>query len=196
MGTGQDTIISDAIDYVKELFAGNSDGHGADHTMRVYHNTQMILEKSPGADSFVSLLAALLHDADDHKLFNTEHNLNARSFMEQKGLTLETIEEVCRTINSVSFSHNRGKRLETLEGMIVQDADRLDAIGAIGIARTFAYGGKVGRPLSDSIKHFYDKLLLLKDELNTDAAIDMAQKRHEFMHGFLEEYYSETSQTV
>ena len=196
MGTGQDTIISDAIDYVKELFAGNSDGHGADHTMRVYHNTQMILEKYPGADSFVSLLAALLHDADDHKLFNTEHNLNARSFMEQKGLTLETIEEVCRTINSVSFSHNRGKRPETLEGMIVQDADRLDAIGAIGIARTFAYGGKVGRPLSDSIKHFYDKLLLLKDELNTDAAIDMAQKRHEFMHGFLEEYYSETSQTV
>ena len=113
--------------------------------------------------------------------------------MEQKGLASETIEEVCRTINTVSFSHNRGKRPETLEGMIVQDADRLDAIGAIGIARTFAYGGKVGRPLSDSIKHFYDKLLLLKDELNTDVAIDMAQKRHEFMQGFLEEYYSETS---
>ena len=78
MITGQDTIISDAIDYVKELFAENSDGHGADHTMRVYHNTQMILEKYPGADNFVALLAALLHDADDHKLFNTEHNMNAR----------------------------------------------------------------------------------------------------------------------
>ena len=115
--------------------------------------------------------------------------------MEQKGLASETIEEVCRTINTVSFSHNRGKRPETLEGMIVQDADRLDAIGAIGIARTFAYGGKVGRPLSDSIKHFYDKLLLLKDELNTDAAKEIAQKRHEFMQEFLEEYYSETSDT-
>ena len=187
-------IISDAIDYVKELFAGNSDGHGADHTMRVYHNAQVIVAEYPEADSFVSLLAALLHDADDHKLFNTENNMNARSFMEQKDIPTETIEQICRIINSVSFSHNRGKTPETTEGKIVQDADRLDAIGAIGIARTFAYGGKVGRPLSNSIQHFYDKLLLLKDELNTDAARDMAQKRHDYMQGFLEEYYSETGE--
>ncbi len=187
-----DMIISEAIEYISELFAGNSDGHGADHTMRVYHNTQLLLEAYPEADGFVSLLAALLHDADDHKLFNTENNMNARSFMERKGLPSEKIEQVCGTINSVSFSHNRGKSPETLEGKIVQDADRLDAIGAIGIARTFAYGGKAGRPLTDSIEHFYDKLLLLKDELNTDVAKDMAQKRHEYMVGFLEEYFVET----
>jgi uncharacterized protein len=196
MAVEQDKIISDAIGYVKELFAGNSDGHGADHTMRVYHNAQMILAEYPEADSFVVLLSALLHDADDHKLFNTENNMNARTFMERNDIPSETIEQVCRAINSVSFSHNRGKSPETLEGKIVQDADRLDAIGAIGIARTFAYGGKVGRPLSDSIKHFYDKLLLLKDEMNTDAAKKIALKRHEFMQEFLEEYYSETSETV
>ncbi len=191
----KDRIIHDAIDYVKELFAGNSDGHGADHTMRVFHNAQMIIAEYPEADSFVVLLSALLHDTDDHKLFNTENNMNARSFMEQNDIPSETIEQICKAINSVSFSHNRGRSPETLEGKIVQDADRLDAIGAIGIARTFAYGGKVGRPLSDSIKHFYDKLLLLKDELNTDAAKEIAQKRHEFMQMFLEEYYSETSDT-
>ena len=187
-----DMIITAAIEYVNNLFAGNSDGHGADHAMRVYHNAQMLMEAYPGADSFVISIAALLHDADDHKLFCTENNANARSFMEQKGLPSETVEQICKIINSVSFSHNRGRRPETLEGMIVQDADRLDAIGAIGIARTFAYGGKTGRGLSDSIKHFYDKLLLLKEEMNTDAAKEMAQKRHEYMRDFLEEYYLET----
>ncbi len=191
----KDRIINYAIDYVKELFEGNSDGHGADHTMRVFHNAQMIIVEYPEANSFVVLLSALLHDTDDHKLFNTENNMNARSFMEQNDIPSEMIEQICKAINSVSFSHNRGRSPETLEGKIVQDADRLDAIGAIGIARTFAYGGKVGRPLSDSIKHFYDKLLLLKDELNTDAAKEIAQKRHELMQMFLEEYYSETSDT-
>ena len=128
-------IISEAIEYVNKLVAGNSDGHGADHTMRVYHNTQVLREAYPEADSFAISLAALLHDADDHKLFSTENNANARSFMEQKGLPSEMVEQICKIINSVSFSHNRGKRPETLEGRIVQDADRLDAIGAIGIAR-------------------------------------------------------------
>ena len=118
--------------------------------------------------------------------------MNARSFMEQNEIPSETIEQICCIINSVSFSQNRGKSPATTEGKIVQDADRLDAIGAIGIARTFAYGGKVGRPLSDSIQHFYDKLLLLKDELNTDAAKEIAQKRHKYMLDFLEEYYLES----
>ena len=187
----KDTIISEASDYVRELFAGNSDGHGADHTMRVYRNAQKIMEAYPEADDFIVSLSALLHDADDHKLFNTENNLNARLFMEKNDLPPDTIEQICRTINSVSFSKNRGRSPETLEGKIVQDADRLDAIGAIGIARTFAYGGNAGRPLEDSIKHFYDKLLLLKNEMNTEAAKDIAQKRHEYMTGFLEEYFEE-----
>lgn len=188
----EDTIISEASDYVRELFAGNSDGHGADHTMRVYHNAHKIMEIYPEADAFIVSLSALLHDADDHKLFNTENNLNARLFMEKNDLPPDTIEQICMTINSVSFSKNRGRSPETLEGKIVQDADRLDAIGAIGIARTFAYGGNAGRPLEDSIKHFYDKLLLLKNEMNTEAAKDIAQKRHEYMTGFLEEYFDET----
>ncbi len=188
----EDTIISEASDYVKDLFAGNSDGHGSDHTMRVYRNAQKIMEAYPEADDFIVSLSALLHDADDHKLFNTENNLNARHFMEKNDLSPDTIEQICRTINSVSFSKNRGRSPETLEGKIVQDADRLDAIGAIGIARTFAYGGNAGRPLEDSIKHFYDKLLLLKNEMNTEAAKDIAQKRHEYMTGFLEEYFEET----
>ena len=189
---GKDTIIDKAIEYVEELFKGNSDGHGADHTMRVYRNAQIIMETYPEADSYVISLAALLHDADDHKLFKTENNANARAFLEKEGLPTEKIGFICDIINAVSFSKNRGKTPGTIEGKIVQDADRIDAIGAIGIARTFAYGGKIGRPLEDSIKHFYDKLLLLKEEMNTDAAKELAQKRHVYMTGFLEEYYSET----
>ena len=92
----------------------------------------------------------------------------------------------------VSFSKNRGKRPDTIEGKIVQDADRLDAIGAIGIARTFAFGGERGRPLDDSIRHFHDKLLLLKDEMNTDSGRKVAESRHAFLVAFLEEYRMET----
>ena len=91
----------------------------------------------------------------------------------------------------VSFSKNRGRQPETIEGMVVQDADRLDALGAIGIARTFSYGGEHGRSLEDSIKHFYDKLLLIKGQLNTDTAKEIASKRHAFLKNFLEEYKAE-----
>ncbi len=94
----KDRIINEAIDYVNELFAGNSDGHGADHTMRVYHNAQMISAEYPEADSFVILLSALLHDADDHKLFNTENNMNARSFMEKNGIPSEMMEQICKAM--------------------------------------------------------------------------------------------------
>lgn len=185
-------VISKAVEYVRELFAGNSDGHGADHTMRVYYNAKKIMESYPEADSFVISLAALLHDADDHKLFKTENNANARTFLSRMDVSSDKADFICEVINGVSFSQNRGKIPETLEGQIVQDADRLDAIGAIGIARTFAFGGKVGRPLDKSVKHFYDKLLLLKNEMNTDAAKDIAKKRHEYMNVFLEEYREET----
>ena len=189
-------IIDDAIEYVKEIFEGNSDGHGVDHAIRVYRNTQVIMEKYPEADSVVVALAALLHDADDHKLFNTDNNANARGFLEKNGLPIEKIDCICQIINAVSFSKNRGKIPDTIEGKIVQDADRIDAIGAIGIARTFAYGGKAGRPLEDSIKHFYDKLLLLKEEMNTDSAKELAQKRHDYMVEFLKEYYAETGEEL
>ena len=91
----------------------------------------------------------------------------------------------------MSFSRNRGRKPETIEGMIVQDADRLDAIGAIGIARTFAFGGEHGRSIEDSVQHFYDKLLLIKDELNTEAAKKEADKRHAFLEAFIAELNDE-----
>ncbi len=184
-------LIKDAIEYVKTLFADDSGGHDAGHTLRVYKNAMMIAEKEPGCDKEIVALAALLHDADDHKLFNTENNANARSFLENHQLEAEKIEVICTAINSVSFSQNRGRRPETLEGKIVQDADRLDAIGAIGIARTFAFGGEHKRTLESSIQHFYDKLLLLKDEMNTGTAKELADERHEFMKAFLDEYGKE-----
>ena len=188
----QDEIIQQAMKYAERLFAGNSDGHDALHTLRVYKNAQLILDSCPEADRFVTLLATLLHDADDHKLFKTENNANARAFLSAYELPDETIERICDTINVVSFSKNKGRTPETPEGKIVQDADRLDALGAIGIARTFAYGGKAGRSLDESIQHFYDKLLLLKDQMNTDAAKQIAARRHSFLTDFLREYDQET----
>ena len=191
--SNQEGIICKAIEYVKTLFSGNSDGHDANHTLRVYKNVQLLLKSYPEADSFISLLSALLHDVDDHKLFKTQNNDNARNFLQENGLSEELIENICEIINSVSFSKNKGKTPRTIEGQIVQDADRLDAIGAIGIARTFAYGGRTGRSLEDSIQHFYDKLLLLKDEMNTEAALKIAIMRHEYMDNFLKEYCDEST---
>ena len=111
--------------------------------------------------------------------------------MEQEKLSAEVIEEICKNINSVSFSKNRGKTPETIEGKIVQDADRLEAIGAVGIARCFQFGGSHGRSLENSIEHFYEKLLLISKELNTPAARKMAEKRDKLMQDFLKEWGEE-----
>ena len=186
-----EALIAAAIEYIKELFAANADGHGADHTLRVYRNAMRIAAHEPGADTTVAALAALLHDADDHKLFQTENNANARAFLASQGVDGETVERVCRAVNAVSFSQNRGRRPDTPEGRIVQDADRLDAIGAVGIARTFAFGGSHGRDLADSVRHFHDKLLLLKDEMNTPAGAALAARRHAFLEAFLAELADE-----
>lgn len=186
-----DELISEAIEYIKELQGKDSGGHDAAHSIRVYKNALVILDKEPSCDRTVVLLAAILHDADDHKLCNNVNNKNTRSFLARKGISDDLIEEIVRTINSVSFSKNRGKRPETLEGKIVQDADRLDAMGAIGIARTFAYGGEHGRSIEESVQHFYDKLLLLKDELNTETAKEIAAKRHAFLEAYLAELKEE-----
>ena len=185
--------INAAMEYIKVLFLNNSGGHDAEHSVRVYQNALRIAEREPAADIEVVSLAALLHDADDHKLFRTEDNANARSFLTAQSVVPEKIEAIITAINSVSFSQNRGKRPATLEGKIVQDADRLDAIGAVGIARTFAFGGEHGRNLDSSIQHFYDKLLLLKDEMNTETAKQLAAERHAFMLEFLERYRNETN---
>ncbi len=154
----------------------------------------LIADSEPECDRTVTALAALLHDADDPKLFRTENNANARTFLASRGVDPERTERVCSAVNAVSFSRNRGKTPETPEGRIVQDADRLDAIGAVGIARTFAYGGKHGRTPEKSIAHFYEKLLLLKDMMNTPAAKRMAGERHAFMERFLREWEDETGE--
>ena len=185
-------IIEQALEYIKKLFQNNSDGHDAAHSIRVYTNARKIAEEYPKCDLEVVSLAALLHDVDDHKLFDTVNNMNARTFLKDRQVADAVIERICEVINGVSFSKNRGKRPATLEGQIVQDADRLDAMGAIGIARTFAYGGKVGRPLEDSLRHFDDKLLLLKDEMNTEVAKRIAEHRHKYMEEFLAEFHGET----
>ena len=189
-------MTEDAIEYVRSLFDSNSDGHGYDHTLRVYQNALLIAESEPGCDLQIVALAALLHDADDHKLFSTENNANARRFLTGRSVPADRIDRICEVINAVSFSKNRDKRPDTLEGRIVQDADRLDAIGAVGIARTFAFGGSHGRALDSSIDHFYEKLLLLKDMMNTAKAKEMAEARHAFMEAFLQEWNAETGSSV
>lgn len=191
MTMNNDELIKDAIAYVSELLGKNSGGHDTAHSLRVYKNALKIAEKEAGCDLKVVSLAALLHDVDDHKIFNHENNENARAFLAGKNIPDSKIEEICSVINSVSFSKNRGKRPKTIEGKIVQDADRLDALGAIGIARTFAFGGEHGRSIEESVQHFYDKLLVLKDELNTDAAKAIAAKRHEFLETYIAELKDE-----
>ena len=155
----QEKIAKEATEYVRTLFQGNSDGHDFDHTMRVYRTAMEIADSEPSCDRQIVALAALLHDADDSKLFATADNANARAFLDSQNVDEATVKKICTAINSVSFSKNRDRYPELPEGRIVQDADRLDAIGAIGIARTFAYGGKHGRTLDSSIEHFHENAL-------------------------------------
>lgn len=180
-------IINSAKLYIETIFSDDSSGHDVQHSLRVYENAILIANSEPSCNRFIVSLAALLHDADDHKLFATENNYNARTFLSTQHLDYGTIEQICDIINSVSFSKNRGHSPQSIEGKIVQDADRLDALGAIGIARTFAYGGAHGRSVKDSLKHFYDKLFLLKDEMNTKEGKRIAEIRHEYIKAFVEE---------
>ncbi len=187
----KDKIIASAFNYIEDLFKNDFGGHDVEHSKRVYQNALLIAKCEPECDMFIVSLAALLHDVDDHKLFHTENNANARAFLESVQLDQNQIDRICELMNGISFSKNRGVRPETLEGKIVQDADRLDAIGAIGIARTFAFGGERKRPLSATVQHFYDKLLLLKDEMNTAEGKRIAEHRHQLMVDFLYELNNE-----
>ena len=184
--------IERATAYIRELFRDSAGSHDADHTLRVCHNALRLADREPSCDREIVVLAALLHDVDDHKLFSTENNANARAFLTAEGIPADRIEQICEAVNSVSFSRNRGRRPETLEAQIVQDADRLDAIGAIGIGRAFAFGGEHGRSLADTIGHFHDKLLLLQDLMNTDAGRKLALSRHAFLEAFLRQWDEET----
>lgn len=187
-----DIIIHEAQQYITRLFNGIYDGHDVNHSKRVYNNALHIAKSIPKCDTFILSLSALLHDVDDYKLFHTNNNENARMFLEMHNVSSIYIEEICKNINSVSYSQNRGISPSSIEGKVVQDADRLDAMGAIGIARTFAYSGSHGRSLSGTIEHFSEKLLLLINEMNTEPAKQIAELRHNFMLKYLYEIKKET----
>ena len=202
-----------AINYVKLIFADDCSGHDFHHTMRVYRLALQIAEREK-ADLQIVKLAALLHDVDDVKLSPETYadKKNAVSFMKKSGVSDEMIDRVCRIIEEVSFAGTDSVVPSTIEGKCVQDADRLDATGAIGIARTFAYGGSKGRKIYDpeikpllsmnqeeyrrnqnstSVNHFYEKLLLLRDMMNTETAKELATHRHAVMESYLEEFMAE-----
>ena len=192
-------MIKKATAFAKEIFSQDASGHDFDHTLRVYRMAVRIAEEE-GADVQTVALAALLHDVDDRKL-SPETCINkdrAVGFLRENGIGEDKIRRIVQIISENSFSAGNG-RPSTIEGMCVQDADRLDALGAIGIARTFAFGGSRGRRIHDpdgldngsSIQHFYDKLLLLKDLMNTDSGKKLAQGRDAYLRGFLEEFYAE-----
>lgn len=186
---------------------------GQNESMRVYRLAIEIAEQE-NAEMLIVQLAALLHDVDDVKLSPETHEAkkNAVGFMKNNVVDDKVIASVCKIIDEVSFAGTDSVVPSTLEGKCVQDADRLDAIGAIGIARTFAYGGSKGRRIHDSnikpmtnmnkadyiqnhnstsINHFYEKLLLLKDMMNTETEKKMAMHRQAVMEDFLEEFMAE-----
>lgn len=186
--------------YVQAFFAHEASGHDAHHTMRVYRTARRIAERE-GADEATVALAALLHDVDDAKLSpQTAETLgNARAFLAGQGICGQEAEAVLTAIREVSFSKNGATPPSTLEAACVRDADRLDALGAIGIARTFAFGGSRGRMLHDptgadagsSTQHFYDKLFKLKDMMCTEAGRQMAEGRDAVLHQFMDEFLAE-----
>ena len=206
-------MVNNALEYIKEIFSSDSSGHDYYHTVRVYKIATEIA-KQEYADVNIVQLAALLHDVDDKKLSPETHatKKNAVDFMTANGVDADIINIVCKIIDEVSFAGTDSVVPSTIEGKCVQDADRLDAIGAIGIARTFAYGGSRGRKIYDpdikprigmskeeyqknmnstSINHFYEKLLLLKDMMNTTAGKKMAEHRQAIMQEFLNEFLAE-----
>ena len=192
-------MIDRAMDYARKIFEGDASGHDFDHTMRVFHMATTIAREE-NADLETVQLAALLHDVDDRKLSpqTCENKDNAVSFLRENGVNQEKIKEIIQIISQISFSAGNGTP-STLEGMCVQDADRLDAIGAIGIGRAFAFGSSRGRRIHDpegkdtttTIQHFYDKLLLLKGRMNTATGKNLANMRHQFMESFLQQFYAE-----
>ena len=192
---------------IKNLFSNDHSGHDYNHTLRVYNNALLLL-KDIKWDEFKTKLIALLHDADDKKLFKTVNNENARNILNKYDLLDESIID---DINNISYNGNGKNIPKSIEGKIVQDADRLDALGAIGIARCFEYGGANNRKMYDdnikpkdyldekdyhhnnstTINHFYEKLFKLKDLMNFEISKKEAVRRTEYMKGFIEEFYKE-----
>jgi len=207
-------LVSTVALQIKQKFIVESSGHDWWHIYRVWKMAQRI-GKAEKADMFIVELAALLHDVADWKFHNGDETVGpamAHEMLSVHGVPNNTIAHVSTIIAEVSFKGaGVDTKPSTLEGKVVQDADRLDAIGAVGIARTFAYGGHKGRLLYDpavrpsrhmtkeeymkseshTINHFYEKLLLLKDLMNTKEAKRIANKRHMFMKDYLEHFFDE-----
>lgn len=209
----KELIINKTKEFVKEKLYGEGSGHDWYHIERVY-NLSKYLAKKENADFFIVEMTALLHDIDDWKFSsnNTTDTTTTENFLKISGVTEEDLIKIIKIIKTMSFKGGVvDSSQDTIEGKVVQDADRLDAIGAIGIARTFAYGGSKNRVIYDpnikpinfnsldevkssdnhTINHFYEKLLKLKDLMNTKSAKEIAIARHKYMEEFLNEFYYE-----
>ncbi len=210
----QKIVIQSTVDFVKMALLNAEGGHDWWHIHRVWQLAKNIAE-SEKADLFVVELGALLHDIADSKFHNGDEEIGAqkaREFLSVLAVDEKTIVHVENIINNISFKGGKQEQqFKSIELDIVQDADRLDAIGAIGIARTFNYGGFKNREIynpgikpdlnmtkeqyknstAPTINHFYEKLLLLKDRMNTNTGKLMAEKRHRFMEQYLEEFFNE-----
>ncbi|MFC4722973.1 HD domain-containing protein [Geojedonia litorea] len=207
-------LISITKTFVKVQLKGAEGGHDWFHTLRVYNNA-ILISKTENVDLLVVQLGALLHDIADSKFHNGDETIGpklAREFLFKHNVDSLVIEHVVNIIKHISFKGGNEKQsFKSAELDVVQDADRLDAIGAIGIARCFNYGGFKNRALFDpsikpnlnmtkaeyknstapTINHFYEKLLLLKDRMNTKTGKQIAEKRHQFMLLYLEQFYAE-----
>lgn len=211
-------VVTKTIHFVKKQLDGAEGGHDWFHIERVWKNAKLIA-KNENADNFVVELGALLHDIADAKFYDGDETIGpkkAREFLEGLGLDKENIQHVENIIKHISYKNSLTdnglfQKFSSKELNIVQDADRLDAIGAIGIARAFNYGGFKNRVLfnpnikpdlklnketykkstAPTINHFYEKLLLLKDQMNTETGKQIAQERHEFMKQYLKQFYRE-----
>ncbi|MAD97697.1 MAG: phosphohydrolase [Flavobacteriaceae bacterium] len=209
-------IIRKTIDFVKVELQSAEGGHDWFHIERVHKNA-LLIAQGEKADAFIIELAALLHDIADSKFHNGDESIGPRKasqFLQSESVSQEIIDQVVYIIQNMSFKNSLESKTalnKSIEFQIVQDADRLDAIGAIGIARCFNYGGFKNRPLYDpdikpnlnmdkesykkstapTINHFYEKLLLLKDQMNTQTGRKIAQERHGYMEGFLNQFYAE-----
>ena len=206
--------IENTIAFVKETLKNAEGGHDWFHIERVYKNA-LLISKQENVDIYIVQLAALLHDIADSKFHNGDEHIGpeiAEKFLLKEKTSKDIIDHVIQIIKNISYKGgNFKKSFHSKEFDVVQDADRLDAIGAVGIARCFNYGGFKNRAIYEpeiqpnlemtkedyknstapSINHFYEKLLLLKDKMNTKTAKKIAEERHEFMKTFLEQFYGE-----
>ncbi len=198
-------ILEDTIEHVKKYFDMEPTGHDWWHSYRVWKMSKH-LAKYESCDSFIVELAALLHDIGDHKFHQGDYTRGpkeVKKYLLLLGLDDLSIESIRDIVETISFS--KGLIPSSVEGKIVQDADRLDALGAIGIARAFAYGGYAKREIynpgekelcfspkkGSTINHFYDKLLRLKDSMHTKTAKKIAERRHLYMLNYLENFFIE-----